>query len=39
MNPPVAGRFFRIFFEKKSYCNAFGSHFARVQNHLKELDY
>ena len=35
MKSLVAGRFF----EKKSYFNAFGSHFARVQNHLKELDY
>ena len=38
MKPPVARRFFGIFF-KKSYFNAFGSHFAHVQNHLKELDY
>ena len=36
--PPVAGRFFGILL-KKSYFNAIGSHFARVQNHLKELDY
>ena len=27
------------FFWKKSYFNAIGSHFARVQNHLKEVDY
>ena len=36
--PPVAGRFFEIFL-KKGYFNAFGSHFERVQNHLKEVDY
>ena len=36
--PPVVGRFFGFFF-KKNYFNAIGSHFARVQNHLKEVDY
>ena len=25
--------------QKHYYFNAFGLHFARVQNHLKELDY
>ena len=34
-SPPSLGDFF----EKKSYFNAFGSHFACVQNHLKEVDY
>ena len=33
--PPAEGRFF----EKKSYFNAIGSHFARVQSHFKELDF
>ena len=27
------------FFGKTSYFNAIGSHFASVQNHLKELDF
>ena len=27
-----------VIFRKKSYFNAIGSHFARVQSHLKELD-
>ena len=35
--PPAAGRF--LFFGQKSYFNLFGSHFARVQSHLKELDF
>ena len=36
--PQLLGNFFAIFW-KKSYFNAFGSHFACVQNHLKELDF
>ena len=32
--PPAAGKFW----EKQSYFNAIGSHFARVQSHFKELD-
>ena len=34
-NPTAAGRLFEI----KSDFNAIGSHFARVQSHLKELDF
>ena len=30
---------FLQFFGKISYFNAFGSHFARAQSHLKELDF
>ena len=37
--PPAASRFFCSFFGKKSYFNAIGSHFARVQSHLKELKF
>ena len=37
-SPKSLGNFLE-FFWKKSYFNAFGSHFARVQNHLKEADY
>ena len=36
--PPAAGRFLEVF-EKKSYFNPIGSHFARVHSHLKELDF
>ena len=36
--PPANGQFF-VIFEKKNYFNAFGSHFARGQSHLKELDF
>ena len=36
--PPAAWRFV-VIFGKKTYFNAVGSHFARVQNHLKELDF
>ena len=35
---PAAGRFF-VTFWKKNYFNAIGSHFARVQSHLKKLDF
>ena len=34
--PPATGWFFVIF--EKSYFDAIGSHFARVQSNLKELD-
>ena len=37
-SPQSLGDFLE-FSEKKGYFNAFGSHFARVQNHLKEVDY
>ena len=37
--PQLLGKFFAFFFGKKSYFNAFGSRFACVQNHLKELDF
>ena len=37
-NRQLLGNFFAIFW-KKSYFNAIGSHFKRVQNHLKELDF
>ena len=33
--PLAAGKFW----EKESYFNAVGSHFAYVQSHFKELDY
>ena len=36
-SPQSLGDFFE-FCLKKSYFNAFGSHFARVQNHFKEVD-
>ena len=36
--PQATERFFVIFW-KKNYFNAIGSHFARVQSHLKELDF
>ena len=36
--PQAAGRFFVIFW-KKGYFNVIGSHFARVQSHLKDLDF
>ena len=36
--PPAVKRFLVIFW-KKSYFNAIGSHFARVQSHLKALDF
>ena len=36
--PPAAGRFLLVF-GKKCYFNPIGSHFARVQSHLKELDF
>ena len=35
---PAARRFFLVFW-KKSYFNAIGSHFARVQSYLKELKF
>ena len=34
---PAAARFFVIFLEKTCYFNAFGSQFARIYNHFKEL--
>ena len=37
--PPAVGRFFVSFFEKNSYFNAIESHLARVQSHLKELNF
>ena len=36
--PPAAGRFFVIFW-KKNYFNTIGSHFARIQSHLKGPDF
>ena len=33
------GAIFSNFFWKNSYFNAIGSHFARVQSHLKQLDF
>ena len=36
--PPAAGQVFVISW-KKSYFNATGLHFARVQSHLKELEH
>ena len=38
VKPQLLGIFF-AFFWKKSNSNAIGSHFARLQNHLKELDF
>ena len=35
--PPAARRFFVI--RKNNNFNAIGSHLARVQNHLKEIDF
>ena len=37
-NPQPLGDFSK-FFGKKSYLNPIGLHFARVHNHLKELDF
>ena len=37
-SPQPLGDFCK-FLEKKSYFNPFGSHFAHVQSHLKELDF
>ena len=37
--PTLAGGFGFVIFWKKSYFNAIESHFARVQSHLKELDF
>ena len=36
--PSTAGQVFVVFW-KKSYFNATGSHFARVQSHLEELEH
>ena len=36
--PPTVAQFLVIFW-KKSYFNAFGSHFAHVKSYLKELDF
>ena len=36
---PLTSAPFLVIFEGKSYFNAIGSHFARVQSHLKELDF
>ena len=33
-DPPAAGRFF-VSFWKKTYFNTIGSHFERIQSHLK----
>ena len=37
--PTAVGRFFASFFGKNSYFNAIESHFARVQSHLKALNF
>ena len=37
-SPQALGDFCK-FLENKSYFNPIGSHFARVQSHLKELDF
>ena len=36
--PPAAGHYFVIFWGKSCF-NATGSHFARAQSHLKELNF
>ena len=36
---PAAWRFFVIFFWKNNYLIAIGLHFARVQSHVKELNF
>ena len=37
--PPAARQFLETFWKKKAFLNAIRSRFARVQSHLKELDF
>ena len=37
--PPAVGQFFVSFLENNSYFHAIESHFARVQSHLKALNF
>ena len=37
--PPAAGRFLVVLKKKRTYFNAIGSQFARVQSHLTQLDF